>query len=98
MSETRSEFSFKVTEFLQESGDLENNHKSVFRTGLVVHFKAFDSIGVFRHWIETFVLEDLPVSAEFKLIIGIEQQQKVFDAGNDFFELKVRSASVKMVR
>ena len=85
MSEIRCVAGFEIAEFFQEPRDLENYTESVFGTGLIVHIEVFYSFIVFGDRVKSLLLKLLPKSAEFVFVVGIEQQQEVFDARDGFF-------------
>ena len=62
-----------------------------------MHGETFNSLIVLDNWVESLLLEFLPVTTQFILIIGVEHQQKVLDAGHNFLQLEIALGDKKMV-
>ena len=51
---------------------------------MIVHFEALNCLVALDYWVKRPLLQLLPIPAKIILGVRVEQEQEVFDIGDDF--------------
>lgn len=78
----------KIAELFQELRNLDDNVEHIFRRGMVSNIENFQAFVQLDRGIKSFLVEFLPISAEFKLGVVIIDHEKLFDVGDFVFQLQ----------
>ena len=97
MAEGRCIIGFKIAEFFQKFTNLHYDAEDVLVRWMVVHAEPFHLLVVFNYRVKALLLEFLPVSTELIFIVGVKEQQKVFNVGDHSFEFEVISGTEEVI-
>ena len=89
MPEAGSVIGFEITELLQESRDLHNDAEDMLIRGMVVHDEDLHRLIVLDHWIESLLLQLLPISTQLVFAVRTEQQQEILHIRDNLFQLEI---------
>ena len=97
MTEGWSVVGLKITKFFQEPWYLDYNSEYALICGVIVHAEAFNSFVVLNYRVEPFFFKFLPVSAEFVLVVRVEQEEKIFNIGDHLFKPEVAFSAEEVI-